>query len=266
MPYVFKEPHPPQSWKAYRKKHRSNILVPYLWIEWIGKWAAWFLGRSVLLELLEYCGTLSILVGVIFYFAGARDRLEQKHYQAWQVINTAQGKGGSGGRIDALQDLNNDGVALTGVDLRDAFLRNVKLPGASLDRASLGGADMRGADLSDSNLKEANLVYANLEGADLRNARCPDANLKDADFSGANLGGADFLRVDFTAADLRDTDLEGISNWESITSMSLANIHGCKHAPEKFREWALAHGAVEIESDSEWNAKVDAMDTTRPTK
>jgi hypothetical protein len=26
----------------------------------------------------------------------AGDRKKQKHYQAWQVINTAQGKGGSG--------------------------------------------------------------------------------------------------------------------------------------------------------------------------
>ena len=41
---------------------------------------------------------------LIFYFADQGGRLKQKHYQAWQVINTAQGKGGSGGplRIVAL--------------------------------------------------------------------------------------------------------------------------------------------------------------------
>src|SRR5580700_4936316 len=117
MPYVVKEPRHPEPWRQVRAKHRSRIVLPFVYIEWLGSWAAWFLGRSVLLEVLEYCGTLSLLVGVIFYFAGAKDRLEQKHYQAWQVINTAQGKGGSGGRIDALQELDADGVALTGVDL-----------------------------------------------------------------------------------------------------------------------------------------------------
>ncbi len=89
----------------------------------------------MLLEVLEYGSTLGIVFGVIFYFAGAKDRLEQKHYQAWQVINTAQGKGGSGGRIDALQDLNSDRVPLVGVDLMEAFLREVKLPNANLRRA-----------------------------------------------------------------------------------------------------------------------------------
>ncbi len=39
-------------------------------------------------------------MAVIFYFSESGDRLKQKHYQAWQVINTAQGKGGSGGRIE----------------------------------------------------------------------------------------------------------------------------------------------------------------------
>ena len=33
------------------------------------------------------------------------------NYQAWQVINSAQGKGGSGGRIDALADLVRNDVS-----------------------------------------------------------------------------------------------------------------------------------------------------------
>ena len=45
---------------------------------------------------------------VIFYFTESGDRRKQKHYHAWQVINTAQGKNGSGGRIEALQELNED--------------------------------------------------------------------------------------------------------------------------------------------------------------
>jgi hypothetical protein len=129
MPYVFKEPHRPKPWRQFRWRSRNPFVVPVLFAEWLSEWAAWFLGRSVFLEVLEYCGTLSILVGVIFYFAGTRDRREQRHYQAWQVINTAQGKGGNGGRIDALQDLNDDGIPLVAVDLSgDAYLRNINLP------------------------------------------------------------------------------------------------------------------------------------------
>src|SRR5579871_6672572 len=64
---------------------------------WPGRWGAG------LLDVLEHLGTFSVLIAVIFYFADSGNRRKQKHYQAWQVINTAQGKGGSGGRIEALQ-------------------------------------------------------------------------------------------------------------------------------------------------------------------
>ena len=81
------------------------------------------LSRWSFLEVLEYLGSFSILIAVIFYFSESGDRLKQKHYQAWQVINTAQGKGGSGGRIEALQELDEDGVPLVGVDVSGAFLQ-----------------------------------------------------------------------------------------------------------------------------------------------
>src|SRR5262245_55093196 len=38
------------------------------------------------------------------------------NYQAWQVINSAQGKGGSGGRVDALADLVRNDVSLAGIN------------------------------------------------------------------------------------------------------------------------------------------------------
>lgn len=87
--------------------------------------------------MLEYLSTLSVLVAVILYFAGTGDRIRQKHYQAWQVIDTAQGKGGSEGRIDALQELDSDGVPLVGVDAKDAFLQGVQLDRANLLRGKL---------------------------------------------------------------------------------------------------------------------------------
>ena len=69
-----------------------------------------------LLRILEYSSFLSVMFAVVVYFNEAPDRKKQKHYQAWQVINTAQGKGGSGGRIEAMQELNADKIPLVGVD------------------------------------------------------------------------------------------------------------------------------------------------------
>ena len=58
------------------------------------------------------------------------------NYQAWQVINSAQGKGGSGGRIDALADLVRNDVSLAGINLDGAWLESIDLRNASLPMAS----------------------------------------------------------------------------------------------------------------------------------
>ena len=70
-------------------------------IEWLFEWLAFLLSNWRFLEVLEYLGTFSVLVAVILFFHESGSRLRQMHYQAWQVINTAQGKGGSGGRVEA---------------------------------------------------------------------------------------------------------------------------------------------------------------------
>jgi uncharacterized protein YjbI with pentapeptide repeats len=263
MPYVVKEPRRPVPWAQYRYRVRSRVARPFLYVEWLAEWAAWYLGRWVFLEVLEYCGTLSILVGVIFYFAGAHDRREQKHFQAWQVINTAQGKGGSGGRIDALEELNADGVDLVGVDLSDAFLRGLKIPNANIARAVLGGADMRNADLQSVYAIEGSLVYTNLRSANLRGARFMQSDFTNADLTGADLSGADFADVVFDKADLRHANLAGIINWKSIQSIEMANILGCTNPPDGFVNWALARGAVQIASDDDWEKRIAATQPSR---
>jgi molybdate transport system substrate-binding protein len=237
MPYVFRESVRPKPWRQFSAG--SRITRPFLYIEWLGRWIAYLLSRTSLLEVLEYCGSLSILVGVIFYFAGAHDRLEQKHYQAWQVINTAQGKGGSGGRIDAMQELNADHVPLVGIDARDAFLQNIALPHANLRRCNLSGADMRGASLERADVDNAEFVFTNLRGADLRGADFTDARMWNVD-----LGGADLADAVLSHADLSDADLSGIVNWQSIRSIAQANIWKVEHAPDGFAQWATSHGAV----------------------
>jgi hypothetical protein len=72
-----------------RLKHRW--MVPFGAFEWLSEWVAYGLSRWSFLEVLEYLGSFSVLIGVIFYFSESGDRIKQRHYQAWQVINTAQG-------------------------------------------------------------------------------------------------------------------------------------------------------------------------------
>lgn len=225
-------------------------LVPIRRIEWAFEWAAYALSRWSFLEVLEYLGSLSILVGIIFYFSESGDRIKQRHYQAWQVINTAQGKGGSGGRIEALQELNADKVPLVGVDVSTAFLQGIHLENASLLRADLGSADLRGSSFQSADLTFAALRSANFRGSNLQNANLSSANLSDTDLVGANLTGAKLDFADLSSADLRNANLLGIG-WQRIANIKDANIAAVANAPAGFREWALKNGAVENASPSE---------------
>jgi len=235
----------PESWREQRLRAGGGWLVPFICIEWIFDWIAYFLSRWKLLEVLEYLGSLSILVAAIFYFSEAGDRTKQKHYQAWQVINTAQGKGGSGGRLEALQELNADRVPLVGVDVAGAYLQGIRLEKSSLLRANFSAvdardSDFRGADFSDANLRGANFREANFSKAILKRAELQDADLVHADLSGANLAGAVLAN-----ADLREADLDGVVAWNEIVAIKAANIAGVRNAPAGFLEWAVKNGAVE---------------------
>src|SRR5579872_5994333 len=167
----------PARWSARKQALRARWLAPLAFLEWLWEWAAFGLSNWAFLEVLEYLGTFSVLVAVIFYFSESGDRVKLRHYQAWQVINTAQGKGGSGGRIEALQELNEDKVPLVGVDVSSAFLQGVHLEHANLLRADLSAADLRGSDFRFANLTFADLHSANLRGSDLQNVDFTNANL-----------------------------------------------------------------------------------------
>src|SRR5579884_3222365 len=159
----------PAPWQTRRNGMHAS-LRPVLAIEWLWEWAAYGLSRWAFLEVLEYLGSFSVLIAVIFYFSESGDRVKARHYQAWQVINTAQGKGGSGGRIEALQELNADKVPLVGVDASSAFLQGIHLQHANLLRADFSSADLRNGNLADCDLTLANLNTANFRSANLQNA------------------------------------------------------------------------------------------------
>jgi hypothetical protein len=245
----------PQPWAHFRREAKRPLLVPVLFAEWAFKWLAYWLSGWALIEVLEYLGTLSILFAVISYFLESGDRLKQKHYQAWQVINTAQGKGGSGGRIEALEELNRDGVALVGVDVSDAFLQNVDLTGANLVRSNFSAADIRGGTFKSSRLNDADFGSANVRKGSFEGANLQGVTFQDADLNGANFRGADLSEVNLSGADLRNTDLRNIK-WQSIANLKSANIYGAKDAPPDFVPWALQHGAVSTKSDEEWSKEV----------
>lgn len=104
---------------------------------------------------------------------------------------------------------NLGGVNWKGKDLRGMKLRNANLGGANLANTDLSGVNLSGAILSGANLKNANLSgvnlsNANLGGANLKNANISNANLTSADFRGANLDDANL-----EGAILKSTLLEG---------------------------------------------------------
>jgi hypothetical protein len=164
-------------------------------------------------------------------------------YQAWQVINSAQGKGGSGGRVEALADLLRNQISLAGINLDGAWLEGVQLPHATMVRSSL----------VQTNLTKANLVGANLEGADFRNAILVTANLMEVNLRGANIAGARL-----SGATLDGADLSEIVGWTEVGSLSYASIEGIRYAPAGLLEFARENGAVDKHTAARHNPDEDS--------
>jgi hypothetical protein len=238
----------PEAW-ALRKQRIKRSWTKPLWAsEWFLEWGAYLLSNWSLLEVLDYLRSLSVLVVVIFYFSESGDRLRQKHNQAWLVIDISQGKGGSGGRIEALQQLNADEVPLIGVDVSGAFLRGIQLPHSHLARSNLNAADVRNGKFDFADLSDSELHYTNFRRASLKGANFQRSNLSDADFWGADLSGADLSGVNLDGADLGECDIRNIK-WRNIRNLKRVNISGIKNPPEGFVAWVLQHGGIQIESN-----------------
>ncbi len=245
---VFERRARPESWKEWRRKGRRWSVAPFALVEYWMEWVVYALSHWTFLEVLEYLGRFGVLVAVIFYFAESGDRLKQKHYQAWQVMNSAEGKGGNGGRIEALEELNADGVSLVGVNLSSAFLMGVRLPKGKLARANFDGADARNSDLTGSRVTDASLRSANFRGARLEEVSFAGSALSDADLVGADLRNADLSGANLENTDLRNADLRGVA-WGSLQSVKGANVLGVKNAPSGMVEWMMGHGAVRREEE-----------------
>jgi hypothetical protein len=238
----------PQPWSEQRSLHATWEL-PFVAFKFILEWIVYYLARWGLLRILEYSSFLSVMFAVLVYFNEAPDRKKQKHYQAWQVINTAQGKGGSGGRIEAMQELNMDRIPLVGVEASHAFLQGIRLVKANLVRSDFEAADLRDCVLEKAHMEYSNLKYANFRNGNLRGTFLKDSDLESTDLFEANLSGADLSLTNLKDADLRYADLQGIQ-WQDVRSVEAANIYGIKHAPAGFLQWALEHGAISKKDDN----------------
>lgn len=239
----------PAAFAHWSANLKQRWLLPFLALEWVLEWIAFVLSNWRFLEVLEYLSSLSVLVAVIFYFSESGNRIKQKHSQAWQVINTAQGKGGSGGRIEALQELNADRIPLVGVDVSGASLQGIRLDRAQLLRSNFSAADVRQGFFHASDFTDADLQRANFRGSDLHAACFQGANLDDADLWGADLTGSDLTDVTLRNADLRYSVLRDI-RWKKIKNIKMANLFGVKDAPREFMTWALQNGAVQSDLDT----------------
>jgi hypothetical protein len=244
----------PDSWHDQKASTIHKWALPFAGLEWCMAWAAYFLSNWKFLEVLEYMSSLSLLVAVIFYFSESGDRIKQKHYQAWQVINTAQGKGGSGGRVEALQELNSDRVPLVGVDVSGAFLMGIRLERSQLVRSNFSttdarSSDFRYADFSDADLHAANFRYSNFYKTSFQRAQLDDTDLVGADLSEADLSGTTLVN-----ADLRNTNLSG-THWQNIANIKGANIHGAQNLPGGFAAWALQNGAIDAAPETQSSPK-----------
>lgn len=151
--------------------------------------------RDIIKILFERADSIAIIIGVILFIKELPNRKIKKHYEARQIIDNASANRvvNSYARIQALQDLNQDGVPLRDLDL---------------SRSNLSKISLSSADLSGSNLNQSNLFQADLSGANLTYCELNDSNLGGANLTKANLRYSNFCRADFNGCQLDGTDFE----------------------------------------------------------
>ena len=68
----------PAPWPIRKPGTARKWLTPFIAFEWMWEWAAFYLSNWSFLAVLEYLGTFSVLVAVIFYFSESGDRIKQR--------------------------------------------------------------------------------------------------------------------------------------------------------------------------------------------
>ena len=133
----------PPSWSKLRSERRPYWRTAP---QWVYSWLVFWSQQWSFLKLLDAAGKFVIVVAVVQWFIESGSREKERHYRAWQIVNSAKGEG-DGGRRDALQDLNADGVSLANTPLSSAYLIGIKLQQAILTGATLSDTNLLGARL-----------------------------------------------------------------------------------------------------------------------
>jgi Pentapeptide repeats (8 copies) len=212
-----------ESKSPIRPEPTSFLTGLFLWPEWGMEWILYILSQMALFEILSILSKLSILVGFIFFVCEAGDRKELKHLEAWRVIVSMRNQSGNGGRISALQSLNEDKVSLMGIDVQRAYLSMINMQAAKLQEANFSGSTLFQANFEKATLDKAvfgcisqqaheskctDLYKANFQLANLSNAYL-SGDLRDAGFVDARLLGAKFVKADLQGANFERADLKG---------------------------------------------------------
>jgi uncharacterized protein YjbI with pentapeptide repeats len=261
------QPKRPLPWKEVSASV-SRWSKPFILVEWSTEWAVYALQRWAAVQLLQLLGSFTLLAALIAYCNGADERqhalIDQRkvrQYQAWQAISAAQGKSGNGGRIQALQDLAQDSVPLSGVDVAHAWLQGISLIRAKLDGIRAASADLARADLRFSDLRGARLDSANLVEADLRGADLARADLRLSHLRGARLDSANLLKADLRGADLQNASLRGAQLVEVCldgANLAGADLRGAKLLAVSFQEASLAAADLRMaDMNSVWFDSAD---------
>lgn len=144
-------------------------------------------------------------------------------------------------RNSNLEDITGERLIARKAAVEGSVLRKAKLPGAILEEIDSGsGIDMMGASL----------IRVSLRGAKLKGAQLEECDLFEADLTGSDLTNAQLLRANVAGAildgvNLERADLSELQGWEDIRSLTGAKISGVRNAPDGFRQWASAHGALD---------------------
>jgi hypothetical protein len=196
----------------------------------------WDSAWKVLISLGATAGGIGIIVSAFTFISQAPERRQSAINQAWGTIISREQNETSGGRIEALEYLNENKINLSGLKATNAFLSEIKLPLANIQESDFNGsrlfkADFRGANLfratfgKVSENRSADLFEADLScynsGWFHSEPKC--TNLKDANFVGADLRNANFSGANLQGTIFTNSDIEG-ANFNEVTSLTIEQL------------------------------------------
>ena len=151
------------------------------------------------------------------------DGTKENPFTREDVLRLIEENGGTAKGLDLSGKVFEEGIDLSGLELKGIILEGAKLEEANLEKTKLAGA----------NLQRVNLSFANLQGVrcggiDLRKAMLFGTNFRGAVLSGANMEGAFYASMEFS----RDTQFINV-NW------------GSKFATLQTEPKGILHGAFE---------------------